>query len=60
MILSATGSARGGRAEVIASLWLDIIAEDPDFYAPPGGLASLEAETIFLPWSSGLPQTGLS
>jgi hypothetical protein len=45
------------RAEVIASLWSDIISGDPDFYATPGGLASLEAETIFLPCTSGLPET---
>jgi len=45
------------RAEVIASLWSDIIAEDPELYGTPGGLASLEAETIFLPCTSGLPGT---
>jgi hypothetical protein len=46
------------RAEVIASLWSDIIAENPGLYGTPGGLASLEAETVFLPCTSGLPGTG--
>ena len=45
------------RAEVIVGLWSDIIAEDPGVYGGPGGLASLEAETIFLPCTSGLPGT---
>ena len=45
------------RAEVIAGLWSDIIAENPELYGTPGGLASLEAETIFLPCTSGLPGT---
>jgi len=45
------------RAEAIASLWSDIIAENPEIYGTPGGLASLEAETIFLPCTSGLPGT---
>ncbi len=45
------------QADVIASLWSDIIAEDPGLYGTPGGLASLEAETIFLPCTSGLPET---
>ncbi len=45
------------QADVIASLWSDIIAEDPGLYGTPGGLASLEAETIFLPCASGLPGT---
>ena len=45
------------QADVIASLWSDIIAEDPGLYGTPGGLASLEAETIFLPCTSGLPGT---
>jgi len=45
------------RAEVIADLWSDIIAENPELYGTPGGLASLEAETIFLPYTSGLPET---
>ena len=45
------------RADVIASLWSDIIAENPELYGTPGGLASLEAETIFLPCTSGLPGT---
>jgi hypothetical protein len=45
------------QADVIASLWSDIIAEDPELYGTPGGLASLEAETIFLPCPSGLPET---
>jgi len=27
------------RADVIASLWSDIIAEDPELYGTPGGLA---------------------
>jgi hypothetical protein len=43
------------QADVIASLWSDIIAEDPEWYGTPGGLDSLEAETIFLPCTSGLP-----
>ena len=42
---------------LIASLWSDIIAENPELYGTPGGLASLEAETIFLPCTSGLPGT---
>ena len=45
------------RADVIASLWSDIIAGNPGLYGTPGGLASLEAETIFLPCTSGLPET---
>ena len=45
------------RAGVIASLWSDIIAENPEVYGSPGGLVSLEAETIFLPCTSGLPET---
>ena len=45
------------RAEAIASLWSDIIAENPELYGTPGGLASLESETIFLPCTSGLPGT---
>ncbi len=45
------------RAEVIAGLWSDIIAENPEVYGSPGGLAGLEAETIFLPCTSGLPGT---
>jgi hypothetical protein len=45
------------RADVIASLWSDIIAENPEMYGTPGGLASLEAETIFLPCTSGLAET---
>jgi hypothetical protein len=45
------------QAAVVASLWLDIIAENPELYGTPGGLASLEAETIFLPCTSGLPET---
>lgn len=43
------------RAEVIAGLWSDIIAENPEEYGSPGGLASLEAETIFLPCTRGCP-----
>ena len=45
------------RAEAIASLWSDIIAENPELYGTPDGLASLETETIFLPCTSGLPGT---
>jgi hypothetical protein len=45
------------RADVIADLWSDIIAESPELYGTPGGLASLEAETIFLPCTSRLPDT---
>lgn len=45
------------RADVIDSLWSDIIAEDPGYYATPGGLDSLEAETTFLPCTSGLPDS---
>jgi hypothetical protein len=43
------------RAGVIASLWSDIIAGNPDVHGTPGGLASLEAGTVFLPCTSGLP-----
>lgn len=43
------------RAAVIRSLWSDIIAEDPDTYSTPDGIASLEAETEFLPCTSELP-----
>ena len=43
------------QAEVIASLWSDIIAENPELYGTPGGLASLEAATIFLPCTGELP-----
>jgi hypothetical protein len=45
-----------GNAEEHASR-ADVIAEDPELYGTPGGLASLEAETIFLPCTSGLPET---
>ncbi len=45
------------QADVIAGLWSDIIAENPELYGTPGGLASLEAETIFLPCTGGLPGT---
>lgn len=38
------------QAAVIRSLWADIIAEDPGFYATPGGIASLEAETAGFSW----------
>jgi len=48
------------KAAVIADLWSDVIAEDPDFYAAPGGMAALEAETIFLPCTRGLPMTDTS
>jgi hypothetical protein len=48
------------KAAVIADLWSDVIAEDPDFYATPGGMAALEAETIFLPCTRGLPMTDTS
>lgn len=44
------------QAEAIASLWSDIIAENPELYGTPGGLASLEAATIFLPCTSELPR----
>jgi len=43
------------QAAVIRSLWADIIAEDPDLYQSPGGIATLEAMTEFLPCTSGLP-----
>ena len=43
------------RADVIVSLWSDIIAGNPGLYGAPGGLASLEAATIFLPCTSELP-----
>jgi hypothetical protein len=43
------------KAEVIRALWADIIAEDPDTYGTPGGMASLEAETDFLSCTRGLP-----
>jgi len=45
------------RTDVTASLWSDIIAQDPELYGTPGGLASLEAETTFLPCTSALPET---
>jgi hypothetical protein len=48
------------KAAVIADLWSGVIAEDPDFYATPGGLAALEAETIFLPCTRGLPMSDTS
>ncbi len=40
------------QAGVIAALWADIIAQDPDFYTTPGGMASLYE---FLPCTSRLP-----
>ncbi len=43
------------KAAVIRSLWADIITDDPGTYATPGGMASLEAATEFLPCTSGLP-----
>ena len=43
------------KAAVIRSLWADIIAEDPGFYGTPDGMASLEADTEFLPCTSGMP-----
>ncbi len=43
------------KAAVIRSLWADIIAEDPGLYGTPDGMASLEADTEFLPCASGLP-----
>jgi hypothetical protein len=43
------------KAAVIRSLWADIIAEDPGTYATPDGVATLEADTEFLPCTSGLP-----
>jgi hypothetical protein len=43
------------RAEAIASLWSDIIAENPELYGTPGGLASLEAETVSCPAPAGCP-----
>lgn len=43
------------KAAVLRSLWADIIAEDSAFYDTPGGMASLDAETEFLPCTSGLP-----
>jgi hypothetical protein len=43
------------KAAAISDLWSDIIAEDPETYGTAGGLASLEAETIFLACTSGLP-----
>ena len=43
------------RAAVIRALWADIIAEDPDTYGTPGGIAALEAETRFLACTRGLP-----
>jgi hypothetical protein len=44
-------------SDIIASLWSDIIAENAELYGTRGGLASLEAETIFLPCTRGLPET---
>jgi hypothetical protein len=46
------------RAEVIAGLWSEIVAENPELYGTPAGLGGLEAETIVLPCASGLPGTG--
>jgi hypothetical protein len=46
------------QAGVIAALWADIISEDPDFYATPGGMSTLHAGTEFLPCTSGLPAGG--
>lgn len=43
------------KTAVVRSLWSDSIAEDPAFYASPGGMATLEADTEFLPCTSGLP-----
>ena len=43
------------KAAVIRALWADIIAEDPDTYGTPGGIAALEAETRFLACTRGLP-----
>ena len=43
------------KAEVVRALWAGIIAEDPDTYGTPGGMASLEAETVFLACIRGLP-----
>jgi hypothetical protein len=40
---------------VIRSLWADIIAEDPGIYGTPDAIAALEADTRFLPCTSGLP-----
>jgi hypothetical protein len=54
---AGTAEEYASRTEVIAGLWSDIIAENPEVYGGPGGLASLEAETIFLPCTSGLPGT---
>ena len=54
------GEEYASQADVIASLWSDIIAENQEVYGAPGGLASLEAETIFLPCTSGLPATSLA
>jgi hypothetical protein len=44
------------QADVIASLWSDIIAENPELYSTPGGIASLEEATIFLPCTRELPR----
>ena len=54
---AGTAEEYASRTEVIVGLWSDIIAENPEVYGGPGGLASLEAETIFLPCTSGLPGT---
>jgi hypothetical protein len=43
------------KAAVIRALWADIIAEDPDTYGTPDGIASLEAETRFCGCTKGLP-----
>lgn len=43
------------KAAVIWSLWSDMIAEDPATSGSPDGVASLEADTEFLPCTSGLP-----
>jgi hypothetical protein len=46
------------QAAVVAALWADIIAEDPDYYATPSGMATLHASTEFLPCTSELPASG--
>ena len=55
---SARPEEHPDQAAVIAALWADIISEDPDFYATPGGMATLHASTEFLPCTRGLPAGG--
>ena len=50
-----TRSIHGVIAHEDTALWADIIAEDPGYYATSEGMAGLDAETEFLPCTTGLP-----